>query len=183
MAATPDGSESAPEREHPLRGERLLELAVLAPLGALDLVYRELPGLVRRRRAQVDQQVRTARWMGEMAVRMGQSKLSAEIDDRRRRFARGPAAGGESAPGRSETGEPTATGATAATATAAGAGLHLVEPSASEPFPGYDALPAVDLVPLLGRLSRPELEAVRGYEAAMRNRRTVLARVEQLLAA
>ncbi|MFM2183156.1 MAG: hypothetical protein RJB61_1450 [Actinomycetota bacterium] len=173
MSDRTDDSEKGPQRGSQSRAGRLLELAVYVPLGAIDLVCRELPGLARRRRSQAEQQVRTARWLGEMAVRMGQSKLSAEFDARRRRAARSTVAERVPAQG----------GSTTDGSAAAGAGLHLVESAAPEPFPGYDALPAVDLVPLLGRLSRAELEAVRGYEAAMRNRRTVLARVEQLLAA
>ncbi|MGA0895316.1 MAG: hypothetical protein ACO3S5_11890 [Ilumatobacteraceae bacterium] len=173
MADGTDGGETVPHGGVQPRAGRLLELALFVPLGALDLAWRELPALARRRRTQVEQQVRTARWLGEMAVRMGQTKLSAEFDARRRRATRGTVAERRSAQDGSASTDPATTVA----------GLHLVEPSAAEPFPGYDALPAVDLVPLLGRLSRAELEVVRHYEAAMRNRRTVLARVEQLLAA
>ncbi|MFM7044885.1 MAG: hypothetical protein ACKOYG_04960 [Ilumatobacteraceae bacterium] len=168
MAAEPESSGPEPHEPRSLV-EQLLDLALYAPLGAVDAVRREMPRLARRGRSQFEQQVRTARWVGEMAVRMGQSKIASEVAARRRPPERAAAPDD---------------GADAATPVA-GAGLHLVEPAvvAAEPFPGYDTLPAAELVPLLGRLSRPELEAVRGYESAMRNRRTVLARVEQLLAA
>lgn len=165
MAAEPEASGPEPRS----RVEMLLDLALYAPLGAVDAMRRELPRLARRGRSQFEQKVRTARWVGEMAVRMGRSKVESEVAARRRP-SEGAAASGH---------------VTDAATTVAGAGLHLVEPEvvAAEPFPGYDTLPAAELVPLLARLSRSELEAVRGYESAMRNRRTVLARVEQLLAA
>jgi hypothetical protein len=47
---------------------------------------------------------------------------------------------------------------------------------------GYDDLPAADIVPRLAALDRGELEAVRAHEAAHRARRTILNRVDQLLA-
>ena len=47
-------------------------------------------------------------------------------------------------------------------------------------IPGYDSLSASQVVQRLASLSAAELEAVRGYEAATRGRRTILARVAQL---
>ncbi len=49
-------------------------------------------------------------------------------------------------------------------------------------IPGYDSLSASQVVQRLGGLSSPELEEVRAHEAAHRQRRTILHRVEQLLA-
>jgi len=48
-------------------------------------------------------------------------------------------------------------------------------------IPGYDSLSASQVVQRLEGLSPPELEEVRAYEAAHRQRRTILHRVEQLL--
>ena len=54
--------------------------------------------------------------------------------------------------------------------------------SASEaPFDGYDTLPASHIVQRLRRMSPEALRGVRAFEAAHRNRRTVLAMVDQLL--
>jgi hypothetical protein len=47
-------------------------------------------------------------------------------------------------------------------------------------IPGYDSLSASQVVQRLTSLSRPELDAVRHYEASTRGRRTILARISQL---
>ncbi len=62
-----------------------------------------------------------------------------------------------------------------------------VEPSGvhhavvAPPFEGYDTLAASEIVQLLQRLPSTDLRMVREYEAASRRRRTVLAKVDQLL--
>lgn len=48
------------------------------------------------------------------------------------------------------------------------------------PIPGYDSLAASQVVPRLTTLSADELESIGAYEAANRNRRTILNRVTQL---
>ncbi len=55
-------------------------------------------------------------------------------------------------------------------------------PPASLAIPGYDSLSASQVVQRLEGLSLAELEEVRTHEAAHRQRRTILHRVEQLLA-
>ncbi len=62
-----------------------------------------------------------------------------------------------------------------------GAGNGSGSPS-SLAIPGYDSLSASQVVQRLEGLSLPELEEVRAHEAAHRQRRTILHRVEQLLA-
>jgi hypothetical protein len=49
-------------------------------------------------------------------------------------------------------------------------------------IPDYDSLAASQVVPRLAALTPDELAAVRAYEAAHRGRRTILGRVDQLLA-
>ncbi|MEO5899302.1 MAG: hypothetical protein ABIR68_04115 [Ilumatobacteraceae bacterium] len=49
------------------------------------------------------------------------------------------------------------------------------------PFEGYDTLPAAHIVQRLTRLTPIELAAVRAYELGHRGRRTVVAKVDQLL--
>jgi hypothetical protein len=49
-------------------------------------------------------------------------------------------------------------------------------------IPGYDSLSASQVVQRLEGLSAAELEEVRSHEAGHRQRRTILHRVEQLLA-
>jgi len=48
------------------------------------------------------------------------------------------------------------------------------------PIPGYDALSASQVVERLSGLARDELDAVHAYEAAHRQRRTILGKIEQL---
>jgi hypothetical protein len=50
------------------------------------------------------------------------------------------------------------------------------------PIDGYDALAASQVLPRLAALGAGDLEGVRRYEVAHRNRRTVLARIAQLQA-
>jgi hypothetical protein len=52
--------------------------------------------------------------------------------------------------------------------------------SAHLPIPGYDALSASQVVERLAGLGAGELEAVRDYETAHRNRRTILGKITQL---
>jgi hypothetical protein len=54
--------------------------------------------------------------------------------------------------------------------------------AAGLPFEDYESLPASYVVARLERLDRAELEAVGAFEEAHRGRRTVLGRIEQLLA-
>ncbi len=54
------------------------------------------------------------------------------------------------------------------------------KPLPQEPFAGYDHLGSAAVVARLGELSRSERAAVRTYEAANRNRRTILGRLDQL---
>ena len=53
--------------------------------------------------------------------------------------------------------------------------------AAVAPFEGYDTLPASHIVSRLRRMTPGELGGARAYEAAHRNRRTILAKVDQLL--
>ncbi len=55
-------------------------------------------------------------------------------------------------------------------------------PAAGLPFEDYESLPASYVVARLERLDPAELEMVRAFEEAHRGRRTVLGRIEQLLA-
>ncbi|GIU83500.1 MAG: hypothetical protein KatS3mg008_0275 [Acidimicrobiales bacterium] len=48
-------------------------------------------------------------------------------------------------------------------------------------IPDYDSLSASQVVPLLAGLTTEELEAVRRYERTHRGRRTILARIDQLI--
>lgn len=155
--------------------ETVLDLVVYAPIGALDML-RDAPRIVADRRRDIEQRVRTARWIGEMAVNVGRQKVTQRLSSLRP----------PSTPSTSPTPTTTHAAATPSSAdrqpVASGSGEPAGTPvMPSEPFHGYDALPASELVQLLFRLTRTELETVRDYELATRARRTVLAKVEQLL--
>ena len=72
---------------------------------------------------------------------------------------------------------------------AAATGATATAPAPSEPaptehlaIPGYDALSASQVVERLAGLSGDELAAVRHYESGHRRRRTILGKIEQLIA-
>ena len=159
--------------EHQSQGaaERVLDLVVYAPVGAIDMLRTDAPRLIADGRQRLEQRVRTARWIGEMAVTVGRQKA----EQRWSAFVtRGSGAG--------DTSSGAASASSVAHTTDDRAPERTVEAPA-EPFHGYDALPASDLVQLLFRLTRGELELVQQYESATRARRTVLAKIDQLLGA
>lgn len=139
--------------------ERLIELAVFAPLSAGARVLTEAPRIAER----IRQDLATARFLGRMAVTQGAQRLRDRIE--------------EPAP-------PTAPPPTPADAPAAlPAADDDVPPVGALALPDYDHLPAVDIVAALSTLDPDERAAIARYERAHRARRTVLGKVEQLDAA
>lgn len=53
-------------------------------------------------------------------------------------------------------------------------------PSARLPIAGYDKLKAKDIVPLLGDLTAQQRNRIKAHEAASRNRKTILAKLDRL---
>ena len=156
VAASESGDRgTAADAESQRLAERVLDVFVFAPVGIAETCARWVPRVIATGRQRVEQQVRTARWIGEMAVGMGRTRLSS-------RFHR--------------------TAPPPHTAASSTSDVEDRVPSLDEPFDGYDSVPASDLVAMLARLTRAELESVRRYETAGRGRRTVLARLDQLLA-
>lgn len=90
---------------------------------------------------------------------------------------RAPAAAARPAPPDSE---PAGAAAPAPSAKAAESDGARSSSSAHLPIPGYDALSASQVVERLAGLGADELAAVREYEAAHRNRRTILGKISQL---
>jgi hypothetical protein len=156
--------------------ERTLDVLVFAPLGLALSARDVVPKLAEEGRQQMERQLRTARFVGEFAVRrlrrradaalveLGltpaqRPKPSAPID-----VSRAPSAtsGGNGRAGRDDGDRRTASDATALA------------------IPGYDSLSASQVVQRLTALSHGELEAVRAYEESGRGRKTILTRVAQL---
>ena len=128
-------------------GERVLDIVVYAPVGVLRRLRDDLPALVASGRREVEDRVRVAHWIGEMAVTYGRAELQRRLNS-------------GSTPGIDVTDSDT--------------------PS-PPPFEGYDELPADRLVQLLSKFPPAELAIIRVYEQKRRGRRTVLAKIDQLI--
>ena len=114
----------------------------------------KVPGLLAGERQRIENQVRVAHWIGEMAVTMGRREIGKRLS---------------SVVSKPSPVEPAARAATAKA------------PSAHPPFDGYDDLPATEVIALLGRLPRADLTLIRDYESAGRARSTILHRIDALL--
>ncbi len=168
--------------------ERLLDLIVFGPAGLALTATEEFPKLVEKGRHHLEGQVRTARLVGQVAVQMGRRQLDQLVGQRPStppppprtippepaRPASSTAAAPAAPSGKPETPAP-ASPATTAAVNGNGSAAGLASP-------GYDSLSASQVVQRLAGLSPGELIEVRAHEQAQRHRRTILNRVEQLLA-
>jgi hypothetical protein len=151
-----------PTDERPLI-EQVLDVVLYAPVGLANQLRTDLPSLVADGRSALESRVKVAHWVGEMTVQFGRRAIEQKLAERRR-----PAAGHVVV-------ESTSTDeATPAQQPTAPHSQHA-------PFDGYDQLAATQIVQLLGRLPHAELRIVRDYETTHRHRRTVLAKIDQLL--
>ena len=160
--------------------EQWLDLAVYAPIGLIALVREELPAVVQRGRDRAEQQVQVYRFFGQMAVAYGKAEAQ-----KRREAARTSA---HIADVVATTAHDIVPDIAEAVAPVDPAEIDPVSEQVDDPalaavvpFEGYDTLAAVHVVERLGRLTPDELRHVRAYEAAHRNRRTVLGKLDQLL--
>jgi hypothetical protein len=167
------------------RVNRAIELLVFAPIG-VGLYMRDLaPSVIKmfvargraevdRRQEQVKQHVTTARSFGEVTMAFGLPMLRNKINGQ-------SASAPESAPAEEPKPEPPPI-AVVPTPTPAPpiAPVADAPPRSDLPIPGYDALSASQVVERLNGLAPTELDAVHAYEAAHRQRRTILGKIEQL---
>lgn len=156
--------------------ERLLDLALYAPVGALVALHEDLPKHVRQGRQAVENRIQLARFIGQFAVQQGRKELIKRIEANRQ--AQRDAA---SAPADQPV-EP-AVGLAAVDVEAPSgddAAPHAVPAATELPIAEYESLAAIHVVERLGSLHPDELELVRRFEAAHRSRRTILAKVAQL---
>jgi len=178
-------------------GDRLLDLVVFAPAGLVLAVAEEFPKLVEKGRHRVEGQVHTARLVGQFAVQMGRRQIEESLGHLGSHRASPPPASdagrGEAVPvtpvaeaalrppspmpPADEPAPAEATWRTPVWRPSNGSG-----PASTLAIPGYDSLSASQVVQRLEGLSSSELEEVRAHESAHRQRRTILHRVEQLLA-
>ncbi|HEV3402610.1 MAG TPA: hypothetical protein VG078_12375 [Acidimicrobiales bacterium] len=194
MTASDPGSRPASEPQAPL--DRLLDLALYAPVG-LALAARDLlPELAERGRRQLDARFAAARLVGRLAVKEGTRQADLALrrltdqaqavvsGARSARAGRPPSheatdAGGEGAPASGSVHEPVPA---APPEVPVEDGAPALDPAGLS-IPGYDTLSASQVVQRLPGLSAEELEAVRAYELAGRARKTILHKVAQLRAA
>jgi hypothetical protein len=170
--------------EHKDRIEQTIEMLVYAPIGA-GLYLRDMgPTFVNmfvargraevdRRQAQVQQRTTTAKSVGQVAVAFGvpmvRQRVEREVGNARQRAQSFlESINGGDAPAAPARPRPEPRPAPA--------------PAVALPIPGYDALSASQVVERLAGLSPDELDAVRAYEGAHRNRRTILGKIDQISA-
>ena len=176
--------------------DHLLDLLVFGPAGLAVTAVEEFPRLVAKGRHRVEGQLHAARLVGQFAVQMGRRQVEQTVSTlvpRAPHAAPAPAAPSapsapseHSAPSDSAAPSGPSPGTPSTPAPASGATTALSTngtlASSALGIPGYDSLSASQVVQRLGGLSEAELEAVRGHESAHRHRRTILNRVDQLLA-
>lgn len=153
--------------------DQLLDAALFAPFGMLLELRDRSPELAARGRQHLETQIAVARMVGRFAVQMGGQQVSAFLQRQRDAAADRAAA----APAPAEPPAPAGAGPVAAPPAAPAA-----EPPAADvlPLEGYDTLAASQVVARLDGLDAAGLEAVRAYEQAHRNRKTILGKVAQL---
>lgn len=171
----------------------LFQTFVFTPLGTAAKFVTDPAGAVEQAR----QDLSTARFLGEMAVRKGASELRRHLADE----PGGAAFGSEADPADVTTGAGPADDVdieplmdAASLATVPPEAMRSAEPVADGPeahavgvdeaevlaIPDYDHLPAIDIVGQLESLTVDELAEVDAYERANRRRRTVLGKIAQL---
>lgn len=184
--------------------ERVLDVVVFGPTGLAITLGEEFPKLVDKGRHRVEGQVHTARLVGQFAVQFGRQKVEEWTGTAATKVSSVVTPGapepspmrlahsGHSPAAGSDLGDPVvepAAGPTlsshaapAAEDSVESAAINGYKPSTHLAIPGYDSLSASQVVQRLDGLSEAELEEVRAHELASRRRRTILSRVEQLLA-
>ncbi len=177
--------------------ERVLELAVYAPVGAALTLCEHLPKRVRQRRQALENRLQLARFIGKLAVQTGQRELAKRIDEQR------------AAKQAADTAVATVDAGASVTRPVKGsvnddkgakdskdakdskARLRLVADGADGadgavsaadqlPIRDYESLAAIHVVERLRSMRPDEIELIRQFEVAHRSRRTILAKIDQL---
>lgn len=184
-------SEAESEDTNPLR--RAADVLFFGPLGMAVTALEDFPALVTKGRERVETEISNARVVGEFVVQQGQRELSQFVGQLLNRDSPEPAApehpadadagADASADGNAHPGADAHQNSTAPTPApkpdADPADTAIVE----QALAGYDTLSASQVVRRLESLGPDELRAVHRHEASHRNRRTILNRTHQLLAA
>jgi hypothetical protein len=151
--------------------ERVLDVAVYAPIGLALAVCDHLPELHLRRQAVVNR-VRFARFIGELAVKYGKAEFERQLAERQASDAELLEVPDTPAPA-----EPM----TPHVAPVAPSTADVDAPAATSlPIGNYESLAAIHVVERLSSLRPDEIESIRRFESAHRARRTILAKIDQL---
>ena len=181
---------------------RLVDLAVFAPIGLVCRLRDEVPQLADAGRERIENRLRVARIIGELAVKQGRREVVRRLDEvaAQRQLASEPMDAAEALVElliEESVAEPPVVesvvveepdtellvaegpeaGAVMATKRAA-----VAADARTLPISDYDSLAASQVVARLEALGPDELEAIGNYEAAKRGRRTILGKVQQLQA-
>jgi hypothetical protein len=196
--STGDSGEPAPHGDAPHDGaeghknplEHALELCLYAPVGIAVTVAEDLPELITRGRRRVELQLSNARIVGRFVVGRGQRQVTSRLDQLVGSVAgagEGGDAGGARGAAPAKNPDAGANGPTAPrepvppTPPLRAAPDPVAEAVVGHALADYDTLSASQVVRRLESLGPDELRAVQRYEAATRNRRTILNRASQLL--
>lgn len=154
----------------------LLDLFVYAPIGLVLDAETMTPELARRGR----QNTAAARHLGEYAVKRGLTKLE-EIMSQAAPDGRADVAPTERDAGNADTGDHASSADPDDSHNASEIRQQEAGPSVEDlAIPDYDLLAASQVVKRLDGLSPEQLELVRRYESAMRDRRTILHKIARL---
>jgi TolA-binding protein len=163
--------------------ERLVDLAVYAPVGVFVTLRNDLPKQIKQRRQALENRVQLARFIGQLAVQQGRKEIAKRLDDAARQRAAAQPGGATS----SDVAPPgDAAHSAAETATDVPEVADVVEvanvpdDASTLPIAEYQSLAAIHVVQRLATLRPDELEQIRRFEAAHRARRTILAKIAQL---
>jgi hypothetical protein len=175
--------------------DRVLDVAIYAPLGLALSALEAVPQLARKGRDRLRPQVGLARTVGQLAVREGYRQFVGFAN------SNGPISLGPLSFGGSRSNLPDASRGRGESTTNGNrtASIPRLEPvrvraevvedglspdalSVGElAIPSYDSLSAPQVLQRLDGLSPDEVAAVRAYEAATRRRRTIITRADQIL--
>jgi hypothetical protein len=173
----------------------LREILVYAPIGLASVCAETVLPILKEEAANLRQQVPAARFIGQMAAQQVQNQLRSRGDIGREQLDTVIGLGNSvmtkivewsgCRPQGSDSGShsPTAPTATAESDTpliSQADDLSESEPMVLMSIEGYDNLSALQIISLLDDLRPQDLEEVAAYEAAHRQRRTILNRIRQL---
>ena len=191
--------------------KRLLDYAVYGPIGILTSVSESLPNAVETGRKVVESKTTMARFIGKMAFDIAEAKAKSQVDDLRKmivnsvgmvlpepwgdlvRFVLGDDNGNGNATvddmaSEHTSGETSEEESSVAYLADEGGSNHLKESefldadAVEAVIPNYGTLSATQISGKLDLLSEPELRQVLSYELSHRGRKTIVAKVEKLIA-